>query len=79
MFILAVIAIVCLSLVFFLPGTTYYYQVPMGIIGNVYANSLLLLINSRMRLYSEKKPSTMVSTIRFGTALVNDEGLGTAI
>jgi len=73
MFIPAVIAIACLSLVFFPPGVTYYYQVPMGIIGNVYANSMLLRINSRRQIYSEKEPLTMVSKARFGTAPTNDE------
>ena len=78
-FILAIIAFVCLSLVFFPQGNSYYYQVPMSIIGNVYANSMLLLINSRMRIISEKETSTVVSTMAFGTASINDEGLGTDI
>jgi len=68
--VLAAIAIICLSLVFFPPGTTYYYQVPMGIIGNVYANSMLLLINSRMQFFSEKPPM-IISTARFGMAPTN--------
>ncbi|KIM49811.1 hypothetical protein M413DRAFT_21948 [Hebeloma cylindrosporum] len=63
----AAIAIVCLSLVLFPPGTTYYYQVPMGIIGNVYANSMLLLINSRIQFSPEKMPQMVISTARFGT------------
>ena len=75
MFIPAVIAIACLSLVFFPPGVTYYYQVPMGIIGNVYANSMLLRINSRRQIYSKKEPLTMVtvSKARFGAAPTNGE------
>lgn len=68
MFIPAAIAIVCLSLVFFPPGTTYYYQVPMGIIGNVYANSMLLLINSRMQLVSQRRPLMLVSTAIYDMA-----------
>ena len=79
MFIPAVIAFACLSLVFFPPGNPYYYQVPMGIIGNVYANSMLLLINSRMRIVSEEKPSMAVSTMTFGIASIDEEGLGTVI
>ena len=61
----AAIAIVCLLLVFFAPGNAYYYQVPMGIIGNVYANSMLLLINSRLQLGSGNKPLMIISTARF--------------
>ena len=44
-----------------------YYQVPMGIIGKVYANSMLVLINSRMVLGSveTQTPSTVISALRF--------------
>ena len=45
----------------------------MGIIGNVYANSMLVLINSRMVLGSEETqaPSMVISVLRFGTAPAN--------
>ena len=61
----AVIGIVCFSLVI-LPGDAeYYFQFPIGIIGKVYANSMLVLINSRMLVGSEEKPSTIVSAVEF--------------
>ena len=63
----AVIGIVCFSLAI-LPGNPYYYQVPMGTIGKVYANSMLVLINSRMLLGPMEAPSTIISAARFGTA-----------
>ena len=50
-----------------------YYTIPMGIIGKVYANSMLVLINSRMVLGSEETPSTAISVLRFRTALTNPE------
>jgi len=37
-----------------IPGNPMYYQVPMGIIGKVYANSLMVLLNSRMSLTSSE-------------------------
>ena len=45
----------------------------MGIIGKVYANSMLVLINSRMVLSSEETQvlSTVLSSLRFGTAPAN--------
>jgi len=43
----------------------------MGIIGKVYANSMLVLINSRMVLGSDETPSTVISVLRFGTAPTN--------
>jgi len=49
-----------------------YYQTPMGIIGKVYANSMLVLINSRMLLGSEEEPLTIISVIRFDAAPAND-------
>jgi hypothetical protein len=72
MFISAIIGIVSFSLTI-LPGYSTYYQVPMGIIGKVYANSMLVLINSRMVLGSEEtqKPLTVISVLRFGTAPAN--------
>ena len=66
----AVIGIVCFSLSI-LPGKPYYYQVLMGIIGKVYANSMLVLINSRMLLGSEETPSTNISTLKFATVPEN--------
>ena len=33
-----------------LPDSPYYYKAPMGIIGKVYANSMLVVINNRMQL-----------------------------
>ena len=48
----------------------------MGIIGKVYANSMLVLINSRMVLGSAEiqTPSTVISALRFGAAPANSEG-----
>jgi len=45
----------------------------MGIIGKVHANSMLVLINSRMVLGSEEtqKQLTVISVLRFGTAPVS--------
>lgn len=68
----AVIGIVCFSLAI-LPGNPYYYQVPMGTIGKVYANSMLVLINSRMLLGSMEAPSTIISAAKFGTAPADDK------
>ena len=47
----------------------------MCIIGKVYANSMLVLINSRMVLNSEETqtPSTAISVLRFGAAPPNRE------
>ena len=58
-----------------LPAPTNYYQLPMGIIGKVYATSMLVLINSRMILDSnnEEMPSMITSVIRFGRAPFNEE------
>jgi len=50
---LALIGIICFSLAI-LPGSPYYYQTAMGIIGKVYANSMLVLLNSRMEIGSEE-------------------------
>ena len=69
----AVIGIMCFSLAI-LPGDVdYYYQFPMGIIGKVYANSMLVLINSRMLLDSEETPSTIISEFKFATVPANNE------
>jgi hypothetical protein len=68
----AVIAIVCFSLAT-LPGNPYYYQFPMCIIGKVYANSMLVLINSRMLLGSEKASSTIISALKFTSASANNK------
>ena len=47
----------------------------MGIIGKVYANSMLVLINSRMVLGSKEAqtPPTVMSVLRFGTAPADPE------
>jgi len=63
----AIIGIVSFALAI-LPTDVYYYQTPMGIIGKFYANSMLVLINSRMLLGSEEVPSTIVSEMKFGAA-----------
>jgi hypothetical protein len=72
MFILAVIGIVAFVLAFY-PNNSIYYAAPMNIIGRVYANSMLVLINSRMVLGSEETqtPSKVISVLRFGTAPTN--------
>ena len=72
----AVIGIISFSLAIS-PGNynLIYYQVPVCIIGKVYANSMLVLINSRMILGSEEAqtPSTVISVLRFSTAPANPE------
>ena len=79
-FISAVIGIISFSLeVFPIDHTvTYYYQVPVCIIGKVYANSMLVLINSRMVLGSKETqtPSTVISVMKFRTAPANPEDSG---
>ena len=45
-----------------------YYQTPMSIIGKFYANSMLILINSRMLLGSEEVSLTIISEMRFDAA-----------
>jgi len=69
MFFSALIGIVSFSLAVFSSHSTYY-QVPMVVLGKVYANSMLVLINSRMTLGSEetRTPSLVISVLRFGTA-----------
>jgi hypothetical protein len=71
-FISAVIGIIAFLLIIF-PRCSVYYTIPMGIIGKVYANSMLVQINSRMVLSSEETetPSTVISVLRFRTALAN--------
>ena len=73
MFILAIIGIVCFSLAFMSSTPNSYYQVPMFIIGQVYANSMLVLINSRTILGSEETPQTILSVLKFGTIPANDK------
>jgi len=51
---------------------TLYYQTPMGIIGKVYANSMLVLINTRMLLGSEETLSTTISAIELTTVPTNN-------
>jgi len=45
----------------------------MGIVGKIYTNSMLTLINSRMLLGSEDLPLTIVSELRFGMAPANNK------
>lgn len=40
----------------------------MGIVGKIYTNSMLILINSRMLIGSEDPPLTIVSGLRFDMA-----------
>ena len=47
----------------------------MYVIGKIYANSMLVLINSRMVLGSEETPSTVMSVLRFAAAPTNDENI----
>jgi hypothetical protein len=67
MLIPAVIGIVNFSMAM-LPNM--YCQTPMVIIGKFYANSMLVLINSRMLLGSEEAPLTIITAIRFNAAPV---------
>ena len=60
MLIPAIIGIVSFSLAT-LPNN--YYQTPMVIIGKFYANSMLVLINSRMQLGTEEVPLTIISAM----------------
>jgi hypothetical protein len=78
-FILAVIEIIAFLLIIF-PRCSVYYTIPMGIIGKVYANSMLVQINSRMVLGSEETetPSTVISILRFHMALANPRDSATA-
>lgn len=68
----AVIGIVAFFLAV-LPNSPGYYQIPVSIIGKVYANSMLVLLNSRMLLHSnhERTPSMNVTVMRFRTASHN--------
>lgn len=72
MLISAVIGIVSFVLAIF-PSGSLYFEAPMGIIGKIYANSMLVLISSRMVLGSEepRTPSTVISALKFGTAPAN--------
>jgi len=45
----------------------------MGIVGKIYTNSMLTLINSRMLLDSQDPPFTIVSGLRFGMAPADNE------
>ena len=73
MLIPAVVGIVSFSLAV-LPPTGNYYQTPMATIGKFYANSMLVLINSRMLLGSEEARLMIISTIGFDAtrATAND-------
>ena len=71
MFIPAIVGIVCFSLAIAEQGTRdpNYFKFPMGIIGKVYANSMLALINSRMLVGSEETASTNFSALKFATTV----------
>jgi hypothetical protein len=73
-FISAIIGIISFSLAV-LRSDELYFEVPIGIIGKVYANSMLVLINSRMVLGSEETqtPSRVISVVRFGMAPANPQ------
>jgi hypothetical protein len=45
----------------------------MFTIGQVYANSMLVLINGRTVLVSEETPPTIISVLKFGTTPANDK------
>ena len=45
----------------------------MCVIGKIYANSMLVLINSRMLLYSEETSLAIISTARFTIPPANDK------
>jgi len=64
-----------------LPGNPRYYQSVMGIIGKVYANSMMVLINSRIHLGVEGEQTTVVnllSDINFEPRCVDSEGTSNA-
>ncbi|KDR71254.1 hypothetical protein GALMADRAFT_797189 [Galerina marginata CBS 339.88] len=52
----AAIAILSLILVF-LPGKPTYYQTSVAVLGKVYSNSMMVLLNSRMRIRGSNDPS----------------------
>ena len=54
------------------PRSPGYSQVLLSIIGKVYANSMLVLVNSRMVLVTEETRSANVSVMKFHTASTND-------
>lgn len=70
MLIPAVIGIVSFALA--MKQYTLYYQTPMGIIGKVYANSMLVLINTWMVLGSEETPSTIISALELTAVPANN-------
>ena len=77
---LAVLAISSFVLTL-LPGSPRYYQAVMGIIGKVYANSMMVLINSRIHLGVEGEQATVVtflSDIDFEHRCVDTEGTNDA-
>ena len=49
----------------------------MYVTGKIYANSMLVLINSRMVLGSEEMPSTIMSVLRFAVAPTKGEYFAT--
>jgi len=75
-FISAVIGIISFALeVFPSDYNLTYYQAPVCIIGKVYTNSMLVLINTQMVLGSEETQtrSRVISVLRFCTAPANPE------
>jgi len=60
-----------------IPGNPRYFQAVMGIIGKVYVNSMMVLINSRIHLGVEGEQAAVVSfisDINFEPRRVNLEG-----
>ena len=54
-------------------GSPYFFEVPMAVIGKVYANSMLVLLNSRVVLLGPDENSLRaVSSLNFGAAPTND-------
>ena len=70
MFIPAVIGVMWFFLAV-LPSSPGYYQVPVSITGKVYANSMLVLISSRVILGSEETLTRVGSVMIFRTASAN--------
>ena len=70
----ALIAILCFVLAATLPRNNYH-RVSSGIIGKVYANSMLVLINSRMTLGFEETPSTYTSLVIFAMEPTNGKDI----
>ena len=70
----AIIGIMCFSMSFLTQANAdHYFQFPMGIIGKVYTNSMLALINSRMLLVLGSEESTITSSLKFATVPANNK------